>query len=287
MNGISYHSVLIHSTPSTMEEARKLSHLAPSGCVRALEQTSGRGRLPGRVWHSAPGASLLATWWFAKDTFGDAPLPLIAGLAVLEACRGIALENGSSFGDGLRLKWPNDLLCGTDEPETAPSASAEHAGMTGADAHRNQRGACMPGRKLAGILCEASGTTIYAGIGVNLTQRSFTPPYGESWRRPPTSIFLETGLDVDAEVLEERIRRGFELLGAEADGWHRRYESVLAWKGNPVLFSPGTGNKTLHGHLVGTDCTGRVRILVDGTMEPQVFSSGELSLPGLEAGDSR
>jgi len=74
-------------------------------CI-AEAQSSGRGR-QGRAWHSAPGCSVTFS---AARVFARAPAELGAlGLAI-----GVGLaELLHAYGaDHVRLKWPNDLVCG-------------------------------------------------------------------------------------------------------------------------------------------------------------------------------
>ncbi len=127
-------------TVSTMEDARELARAGcPSGtAVVAGFQEKGRGRVPGRVWSSAPGESLLATVVvnLADAAFPLQQLPLRAGVAA-------ALAVEESAGIAPRIKWPNDLMC--------------------------------DGKKLAGLLCEAYGDAGLVGIGMNLMQTDFPP----------------------------------------------------------------------------------------------------------------
>ena len=120
-------------TSSTMEDARELARAGcPSGTVVVAGfQEKGRGRVPGRVWISAPGESLLATVVvnLADTAFPLRQLPLRAGVAA-------ALAVEETTGIAPRIKWPNDLM--------------------------------WNGKKLAGLLCEASGGTGLIGIGMNL-----------------------------------------------------------------------------------------------------------------------
>jgi len=102
----------------------------------AEHQTAGRGRL-GRNWAAAPLAQLTLS---AGIDGADVPtslwgwLPLIAGLAVVEAVEATAAVK-------TELKWPNDVLAGKG--------------------------------KLAGILSEvAANQTIIVGIGLNVTLRA-------------------------------------------------------------------------------------------------------------------
>jgi len=106
------------SVTSTQDAAREL---AIGSVVVADHQTAGRGRLSHR-WEAPPGTALLVSFVLAPDPL----LSLAAGVAAAEAC-----------GNGVRLKWPNDLL--------------------------------LDGRKVGGILVEASPSKAVCGIGINLT----------------------------------------------------------------------------------------------------------------------
>jgi len=131
---------VVERTSSTMEDARELARAGcPTGTVvMAGYQEKGRGRVPGRLWSSAPGESLLATVVvnLADAAFPLQQLPLRAGVAAA-----LALEE--TAGVAPRIKWPNDLM--------------------------------HDGKKLAGLLCEAFGGTALIGIGVNLLQAVFPP----------------------------------------------------------------------------------------------------------------
>ncbi|TMC09938.1 MAG: biotin--[acetyl-CoA-carboxylase] ligase [Chloroflexi bacterium] len=109
--------IRVEAVPSTQDVARQL----PVGTVVVAEhQTAGRGRL-GRRWDAPPGSALLASWVMPFHELA----PLAAGVAAAEAC-----------GEGVRLKWPNDLL--------------------------------LDGRKLGGILVERTGHKCLVGTGINL-----------------------------------------------------------------------------------------------------------------------
>jgi BirA family transcriptional regulator, biotin operon repressor / biotin---[acetyl-CoA-carboxylase] ligase len=68
------------------------------------------------------------------------------------------------------------------------------------------------GRKVAGVLPEASPGRVVLGIGVNVNQRSNELPQDAA--KPPTSLFLETGAEsarapLLAAVLLE-LERGYD-----------------------------------------------------------------------------
>ncbi|MGA2615719.1 MAG: biotin--[acetyl-CoA-carboxylase] ligase [Spirochaetia bacterium] len=131
-------------TVSTMDDAREL---ALSGCpegtvVVAGFQQKGRGRAPGRSWHSPPWESLMATVVLDADAFGFplAQLPLRAAVAACLAVEDTGVLPG--------IKWPNDLVANE--------------------------------KKLAGILCEMCGPSALVGLGVNCMQKAFPPDLADS-----------------------------------------------------------------------------------------------------------
>jgi len=120
-----------------MDDARAL---ALSGCtegtvVVAGFQQEGRGRAPGKSWHSPPWESLMATIVLDAGSlqFPLTQLPLRTAVAVCLAVKEAGLTPS--------VKWPNDLM--------------------------------VDGKKLAGILCETCNRSALVGIGVNCTQRIF------------------------------------------------------------------------------------------------------------------
>ena len=116
------------SCPSTQ---RLLEENDPEGTIAvAEEQTEGRGRL-GRTWEAPAGTSILASI-LLRPAVEPARLPelsLVAGGAVAEAISEIT-------GMDPTIKYPNDVL--------------------------------IRGRKVAGILAEASEGRVVLGIGVNV-----------------------------------------------------------------------------------------------------------------------
>ena len=151
----------------------------PEGAVAVADaQTEGRGRL-GRRWLAPPGTSLLVSI-LLRPQVDPARLPelsLVAGRACAEAIASVT---------GLEpdVKFPNDVLLG--------------------------------GRKVAGILTEASEGRVVLGVGVNVTQRPGELP--PDARTPATSLAIETGRAID---------RG-ELLVALLEHLEKRYDEWLA-----------------------------------------------------------
>lgn len=101
--------------------------------VVAEEQAAGRGRL-GRSWLAPPRAAVLMSVLVRPKLPAPALplLPLLSGLAVVEATRAVS-------GVDTTLKWPNDVLVGD--------------------------------RKLGGILVERVDDFVVVGVGLNVSTR--------------------------------------------------------------------------------------------------------------------
>ena len=144
--------------------------------VLAEKQTSGKGR-KGRSWQSARGLNLTFSILLCKDTISEINinhLNFAASLAV-----SAAIENLYQL--KTELKWPNDVLVNK--------------------------------KKIAGILTETSikGSTIdriVIGIGINLNQFTFQGDFNII----PTSLKIETGLEIDRENVMAEILNIFEEL---------------------------------------------------------------------------
>ena len=148
---------------------RLLAESAEEGAVAATdEQTAGRGRL-GRRWEAPAGTSLLFSLLLRPptETARWPELSVVAGRAVAEAIVDVT-------GLVATVKHPNDVLVG--------------------------------GRKVAGVLAEATEGRVVLGVGVNVSQSTAELPADA--RMPPTSLELETGSPVDrGELLVEILHR--------------------------------------------------------------------------------
>jgi BirA family biotin operon repressor/biotin-[acetyl-CoA-carboxylase] ligase len=155
--------------------------------VVADEQTAGRGRLD-RAWQSPPragiavsfllrpGRSVTARDWSPVPVSRYGVLPLLAGVALVEAVRRLGDVDAV-------LKWPNDLI--------------------------------IDGRKCAGILAEivcggdaasarsGDSPAVVVGIGLNVTLRETELP-----RPDATSLQLAGSSCVDRDPLLRAVLRG-------------------------------------------------------------------------------
>lgn len=159
-----------HVTPSTGSTNADVLDLARAGApegtvVVADEQTAGRGRL-GRAWVSDPGSGLWCSVLVRMPAVeGRGLLPLLAGVAVVEAVR--------RHGVTAALKWPNDVVIDAPALDGGPGP-----------------------RKLAGILAESDGAdAVVLGIGVNMSQSAADLPVSAA-----TSLLVE-GARVDRTEL--------------------------------------------------------------------------------------
>jgi biotin-[acetyl-CoA-carboxylase] ligase BirA-like protein len=131
------------------------------GTVVATDhQTEGRGRL-GRTWEDVPGRSLL----FSLLLRPPVPmalwpeLSLVAGESVARALRDIGVDAS--------LRHPNDVV--------------------------------VAGRKVVGVLPEASPGRVVLGVGMNVNQTTDELPVETA--KPPTSVRLELGRSIERAPL--------------------------------------------------------------------------------------
>jgi BirA family transcriptional regulator, biotin operon repressor / biotin---[acetyl-CoA-carboxylase] ligase len=146
--------------------------------VVADEQTQGRGRL-GRRWEAPPGTSILCSVQLRPQA-KPARYPELTLLAAEAVIAAIATVTGLAP----TLKEPNDVLLG--------------------------------GRKVAGVLGEATDGRVVLGIGINVNLRPEQLP--EDVRLPATSLLIATGTRVDR----------VELLAELLSELERRYDAWLA-----------------------------------------------------------
>jgi len=213
---------------------------ADEGTVLVAEhQEAGRGRLD-RTWTSPPRAGLTVSFLVRPDVPAARRgwLPLLTGVALAESV-------GEATGVRASVKWPNDLLA-------------------------------LDGRKLAGILAEASSDAVVVGTGLNVnTNATELPDTG-------TSLSVVTGAPVDRgplllaflRAVERRYRAWVDALGDPvASGLARDY---LAWSstvGTTVAVTLPDGS-TLEGVAQAVDWDGRLVVATaGGTVE---LASGDV-----------
>lgn len=223
---------------------------APSGSVLAVEwQSGGRGRR-GRAWHSGLGNALTFSllWRFECGLSALSGLSLATGVALLRALRGLGVQ-------GVRLKWPNDVL-----------GARERKGNT----------------KLAGILIETQGdmlgpSAVVIGIGLNLFLPQ--PVLGQIGQpaisladmmdeAPERNRLLAVLLRELHVVLREFAMHGFAAFRAE-------WESHHALQDQPVRLSLPDGG-SIAGIARGVTEEGALKL--ETAQGVQIFNAGEISL---------
>lgn len=225
----------IAETASTMDDAKEIASLgAEDGTVMYADyQSSGRGRVEGRVWESPAGESLLCTVILRRPAVPG--FTLRVGLAVARTFDAFLPE-----GRKTAIKWPNDVL--------------------------------LEGKKLAGVLCEATGETLLVGTGLNLGQQSFS----EALSSRATSLALAltgTGIPLPPRdaVLECYLENLRDSL-AEKD-WNAAVTARLWRKGELVSFLSGdpARNALCEGYVEGIGPSGEL------LFRPEAMRSGKAS----------
>ncbi len=228
----------VEKTNTTMGDARSLASAAcPHGTVVTADfQHSGRGRFHTRKWHAKPGESLLFTLVLEKDRIeNQVALPLLFGLAIVRTIH-------SLYGSEAKIKWPNDVY--------------------------------VKGKKLSGILVEATGTHVLAGIGINCTQEGFSFDAGNK----AVSIKMFTRKVPDKQKLLEVLLLNIKELLEERD-WLKDVEHRLYRKGEEtrVLLGDPEKDQAIEGTITGLDKNGFL-LLKDAAGNIHTISSGEIPL---------
>ena len=234
------------AAPASIPLGRRSMDSQP--CLLVAEnQTRGRGRM-GRVWNSAPGASLTFSLALPLSPVDWSGLSLAVGVALADA-----LEPPS---DGhparLRLKWPNDLWL---------SDSSQARG----------------GRKLGGILIETvpvgGRRMCVIGIGLNVLPQRFED------LASGYACLQELWPDVTAPAALLAVAPAVvrSMLSFESQGFARFAERYAARDGLAGRRLSTSQSGALEGTAEGVDERGALRLLCDDGRR-LLISSGEVSV---------
>ena len=187
---------------STNQRAKELAAAgAPHGTlVTAGEQTTGRGR-QGRAWVAPPGSAVLMSLLVRNLDERFPLLPLVAAVAVAEACESLAPVR-------CEIKWPNDVW--------------------------------IERRKVAGILVEGRPADDWAvlGIGLNVGTREFAEELGSIATSLRIAGGVEVGVESALGVVLEALAGWLGKGGGEVlAGWTERD----ALRGGHVRWAEGSG----------------------------------------------
>lgn len=236
---------ILESVDSTNSEVLRL---AERGCTSGLvctaeQQTAGRGRR-GRHWVSPYGSNLYFSvlWEFGQGAAALEGLSLAVGVAVARALRAFGATS-------VKLKWPNDILCGV--------------------------------AKLGGILLEMSGDAagscrVVIGVGLNVAMPgAAAKAIDQAWtdlksccaQLPGRNQLLAALLNELLPLLADFERAGFAR-------WRDEWLSLDAFESAPVVLN--TGAAQLYGIARGVDARGALQLETDAGL--QSIYGGEISL---------
>ncbi|WP_164233493.1 biotin--[acetyl-CoA-carboxylase] ligase [Microbacterium hydrocarbonoxydans] len=191
-------------------------------------QTAGRGRLD-RVWTAPAGSSVAISTLLRRLPEIDVRgwIPLAAGAAMADA---VAAQLP---GHDVSVKWPNDVL--------------------------------VDGRKICGILAEATADAVIVGTGVNTAMTATELPV------PTATSFAALGVQADVDRMLADYLRALDDLVAELattgdavrSGLHGAVTARCGTLGLDVRISL-PGDRILEGVATSLDADGRLLVVADG-----------------------
>lgn len=240
--------VEVEETASTNQLALRLAADGERGplWVTARRQTAGRGR-SGRPWVSLPG-NLHATLLLTPEcpVAVAAELALVAGVAAVDAVGRVA---GRPL-DGLRVKWPNDIL--------------------------------VAGAKLGGVLIESSrvrggsALAVAVGIGLDLVAAPDDP------QRRITHLAAHS-VAVDSKSMLAQLSGAMAFWLGRWDSGRGFPDIRSAWieRAGPVgeRVAVNTGRGPVEGRYLGLDLDGAL-LVADEAGGRQRFTFGDVTLIG-------
>lgn len=210
---------------SRVTDADEWRHLS---VVVTDNQTAGRGRLD-RTWVAPEGTALAISVLLRELPAPDLRgwIPLAAGAAMADAVAAQLPDHD------VVVKWPNDVL--------------------------------VDGRKICGILAEATADAVIVGTGVNTAMPASVLPV------PTATSFAVLGVDADADrLIADYLRELDRLLAALAasgdavsSGLHAVATTRCVTLGLAVRVSL-PGERMLQGTAASLDADGRLVVVVDG-----------------------
>ncbi len=230
----------IDSTSSYIAREWQKAPGQPLVCV-AEHQTTGRGR-KGRKWNSPFGSNLYFSLGFNLP-FG---LNALGGLSLAIGISMARVLNRYSVA-AVKLKWPNDLL--------------------------------IEGKKLAGILVEASGDNIdnsFINLGIGLNWRmALDQAIDQDWCNLSDYLSLEMDrnelliqilLELD-QCLQTYCRQGFASFSTQWDNYSAFIDRAICIE---------TRQGKVFGKELGINSNGAIRVMTHSG--ESIFYSGEVSL---------
>jgi BirA family biotin operon repressor/biotin-[acetyl-CoA-carboxylase] ligase len=226
----------------------------------AKKQTHGKGR-SGRIWYSAAEDSLSFSmaFPFKKNLAELSGLSLVAGLAVISGiCSALHTNERTLYQQGLRLKWPNDIVIGQ--------------------------------AKLGGILIEGGQSApqepswMIVGVGLNLRSQISEAAELKAISTMPIGaldqLLVQGQALPDGDFIWLELVRSFEntFLEFEQLGFAhfmQRWSSWDAYQGQSV-YAQSLGEQSIEGIASGINQTGAYQIQTQHALVP--IHAGDVSL---------
>ena len=251
-----------HSTNDDLLARWRLGSLIDPVARIARNQTNGKGRA-GRSWVTKPEDSLCFSlaYPFKRSPAELSGLSLVTGLAVITGLSEVLnLTKSELYTNGVRLKWPNDLL--------------------------------LKQKKFGGILIEGGqrkaeeNTWMIIGIGLNL--RNATKFESELKNQENKKVAALNELPLGAEQLPEvdflwlkliesleKYLRKFDVEGFST--FREEWQEWDAYVGENVCIS-GIGKNPIEGIAIGVDTNGA--LLIQQNNKVVSILAGDVSLRG-------
>lgn len=203
------------------------------------DQTAGRGRLD-RSWVAPAGTALAVSVLLRALPLDPATrgwIPLAAGVAMSDAVAAQLPEHD------VGVKWPNDVL--------------------------------VDGRKICGILAEATGDAVVVGAGVNtaMTVEQLPVPTATSFAALDVEVDEDRLLAAYLTALDDLLSALVSTGDAGRSGLHAASTARCTTIGQAVRVSLPAG-RILEGVATALDPEGRLLVSVDG--EQQAISAGDV-----------
>jgi BirA family biotin operon repressor/biotin-[acetyl-CoA-carboxylase] ligase len=225
---------------STQEEVkRRLPSLPDFSVVSADSQGSGHGR-HGRAWVAPAGKNLLFSLLLPLDGLPPERWAQITQLAAISLARQLR-----ALGVGVSLKWPNDILHGTE--------------------------------KICGILSERKDNKLILGIGLNVNVEAQDLA---SIGRPASSLKIITGKDWDPQEILQGFLKIFAenwqtFWGAGMGPFVEEWRQMGQFVGHAAQVVDGIS--VLDGTIAGVNEDGSLRFRLANGEEKNIWS-GDLNI---------
>lgn len=224
---------LLGSTNTHAARMRREGRLVAPSVLLTTRQTAGRGR-GHNAWHSSRGVLTATLVLPAHDTLPPQHVPLIAGLALVEAVESLGAV-------GVGVKWPNDLW---------------HDDL-----------------KLAGLLCERLDGIDLIGVGLNVNLDPGELPRPLRHRSTSLGSLLGRPVPI-TDALVAVVRRVSERLRDPRITFatiRKDYERRHVLTGRPITVRDGQTVRS--GVCEGTDSSGRLLLRSGVSLERVIAGS--------------